>query len=318
MTLTELRYIVALDKERHFGRAAERCFVSQPTLSVALRKFEGQLGITVFERQRGEVKPTPIGQRIIAQARKVLAESQLIEAIASEDQDPLSGRLRLGVIYTIGPYLLPRLIPTLRSSAPRMPLLIEENFTSELSAQLRRNELDLIIVAEPFAPPAVNTWALYDEDFVVALPLDHPWTAKPSIDAKLLAQDNLLLLGPGHCFRDQVIAQCPDCADRPDTDEPFAGSSLETIRHMVASGLGITVLPLTSINPETDQGQLLATRPFRGSAPTRRITLAWRRSFPRPEAVTAVHDAILASQLRGVRWLDRSNPQEKGNPHVQI
>ncbi len=310
MTLTELRYIIALDKERHFGRAAERSFVSQPTLSVALRKFEDQIGVTVFERQRGKVKPTPIGERIIEQARRVLAEAQMLESIASEGQDELSGRLRLGAIYTVGPYLLPRLIPALKQVAPNMPLAIEENYTSVLSAMLSRNELDLIIVAEPFSPPGVSTWPLYDEAFVVAMPPQHPWAKRASIDTRELADENLLLLGPGHCFRDQVIESCPDCAKVTDDEEPLAGGSLETIRHMVASGLGITVLPQATVNPDTDHGQLLATRPFAGAPPTRRITLAWRRTFPRMQAIRAVHDAIVASQMRGVSWVPDAQPSE--------
>ncbi|RZO84630.1 MAG: hydrogen peroxide-inducible genes activator [Oceanococcus sp.] len=310
MTLTELRYIIALDKERHFGRAAERSFVSQPTLSVALRKFEDQLGVTVFERQRGKVKPTPIGERIIEQARRVLAEAQLLESIASEGQDELSGRLRLGAIYTVGPYLLPRLIPELKQVAPNMPLAIEENYTSVLSAMLSRNELDLIIVAEPFSPAGVSTWALYDEAFVVAMPPQHPWAERASIGTSELADENLLLLGPGHCFRDQVIESCPDCAKVTDDEEPLAGGSLETIRHMVASGLGITVLPQATVNPDTDHGQLLTTRPFAGTPPTRRITLAWRRTFPRMQAIRAVHDAIVASQMQGVSWISDAQPSE--------
>ncbi len=310
MTLTELRYIAALDRERHFGRAAERCFVSQPTLSVALRKFEDRLGITVFERQHGEVKPTPIGERIITQARKVLAEAQLIESIATQGQDELSGRLRLGAIYTVGPYLLPRLIPQLKRNAPGMPLLIEENFTSVLSTQLRRNELDLILIAEPFAPPGICTWPLYDEPFVVAMPPDHPWTRQASVSSAQLAEDRLLLLGPGHCFRDQVIDSCPDCMQHADEEEQLAGSSLETIRHMVASGLGVTVLPQSSVSAETDRDQLLVTRPFRDRQPSRRISLAWRRSFPRPKAIESVHDAILASPLGGVKWLPDSKPTQ--------
>lgn len=310
MTLTELRYIVALDRERHFGRAAERCFVSQPTLSVAIRKLEGQLGVTLFERQRGEVKPTPTGERVLAQARKVLAEAELIDAIAKEGQDELTGRLRLGAIYTVGPYLLPRLVPTLKRAAPTMPLVIEENFTSVLSAQLKRNELDLIVVAAPYAPPGVRTWALYDEEFVVAMPPEHPWAERESIGTNELAGENLLLLGPGHCFRDQVIESCHDCEARDEDEEPLAGSSLETIRHMVASGLGITVLPRTSLNPETDSGQLLVTRPFSGKAPTRRVILAWRRSFPRIKAIEAVRQAIMDSSLSGVTWLSNDKPTE--------
>lgn len=307
MTLTELRYIVALDKERHFGRAAERCFVSQPTLSVALRKFEDELCITVFERQRGKVRPTPTGLQIIQQARKVLAEARQLESIASEGQDELKGRLRLGAIYTVGPYLLPRLIPALKQTAPAMPLVIEENYTHELEAQLHRNELDVIIVAEPFTPNGVRRWPLYDEPFVVAMPTQHPWAQREAIAPNALAEDNLLLLGPGHCFRDQVIASCPNCAQVPDeADEPLAGGSLETIRHMVASGLGITVLPQSSLRPEFDSHDLLITRPFSGQPPTRRICMAWRRSFPRIKAIQAVHSAILQSGMRGVSWLSQA------------
>ncbi len=311
MTLTELRYIVALDRERHFGRAAERCFVSQPTLSVALRKFEEQLGITVFERQRGQVKPTPTGQRIIEQARKVLVESEMLAAIASEGKDELKGRLRVGAIYTVAPYLLPPLIPALKQIAPQMPLVIEENYTSELDLQLRRNELDVIIIAEPFSGNGINTWALYDEAFVVAMPAQHPWEERSSIAPDALADENLLLLGPGHCFRNQVIESCPNCAQISDeADEPMAGSSLETIRHMVASGLGVTVLPQSSLGAELGYGDLLVTRPFAGTAPTRRISLAWRRSFPREKAIQALRQAVLQSRMHGVSWLPQAQISE--------
>mgnify|MGYP000265307371 CR=1 FL=1 len=308
MTLTELRYLIALDRERHFGRAAERCFVSQPTLSVAIRKLEDQLGIALFERQRGEVGPTPIGRRIIDQARRVLDEADQIKAIAAEGQDELSGRLRLGAIYTVGPYLLPRLVPALRASAPKMPLLIEEGFTSDLGAQLKRNELDLIILAAPFAPPGICSWDLYDEPFVVAVPPEHAWASRERIHTDQLAGEHLLLLGPGHCFRDQVVAACPECEQVPEDGEPYAGSSLETIRHMVASGLGITVLPQTAVRAESDP--LLTIRPFAEPEPHRRIMLVWRRSFPRPAAVRAVRDAILASGLDAVNWLKDATPTE--------
>lgn len=303
MTLTELRYLVALDRERHFGRAAERCFVSQPTLSVAVRKLEDELGIALFERQRGEVGPTPIGRRIVEQARRVLDEAEQIKAIAAEGQDELSGRLRLGAIYTVGPYLLPRLVPALHRSAPKMPLLIEEGFTTELGAKLKRNELDLIILAAPFSVPGGAHWDLYDEPFVVAMSPQHPWAQQASIPSEELAGQQLLLLGPGHCFRDQVIAACPDCEHVPLDGESFAGSSLETIRHMVASGLGVTVLPQTAVRADRDEDQLLCIRPFSGRVPQRRIMLVWRKSFPRPAAVRAVRDAILESGLDGVSWL---------------
>ena len=201
MTLTELRYLVNLDKERHFGRAAERSFVSQPTLSVAVKKLEDQLGVILFERNRGEARPTPVGERIIAQARRVLAEAALIDDIAKQGGDELSGPLRLGAIYTVGPYLLPNLVPLLHQRAPLMPLMIEENFTVVLLEQLRANELDVVIVAQPIDRQGLSTWAVYDEPFVALLPPDHRWSSEAAIPSKKLAEEKLLLLGPGHCFR---------------------------------------------------------------------------------------------------------------------
>lgn len=306
MTLTELRYLIALAKERHFGRAAERSFVSQPTLSVAVKKLEDELGVALFERHRGEARPTPVGERVIEQARRVLAEAETLTAVAQQGRDELEGSLRLGVIYTVGPYLLPHLIPHLREHAPKMPLIIDENFTAVLSRQLRQNELDAIIIALPFSQPGVEIWPLYDEPFVVVLPQGHPWTARDAIAANDLAAENLLLLGPGHCFRDQVLEACPDCQETDvEGHRPVAGSSLETIRHMVASGLGITVLPKSSTHNEPDESPLLVTRPFAGETPSRRIALAWRRSFPRPKAIEVLHRAILDCELNGVHFIDQ-------------
>lgn len=300
MTLTELRYLTALDKERHFGRAARRSFVSQPTLSVAVRKIEDELGVTVFERSRGEARITPIGRQIIDQACRVLGEVATLESIAEQGRDELKGALRLGVIYTVGPYLLPKLIPQLRADAPDMPLVLEENFATVLSQQLHNNELDAIVVALPFADSNLSTWPVYDESFVVAMPKDHAWTAKRQIPVNDLAVEDLLLLGPGHCFRDQVLSACTDCRDPESERLPRAGSSLETIRHMVASGLGITVLPESSTTAESPW---LATRPFAGNAPGRRIVIAWRKHFPRPRAIAALRDAIVANSPDGVQPL---------------
>ena len=240
-----------------------------------------------------------------------MAEAHLLESIAKQGQDELSGSLRLGAIYTVAPYLLPALVPALKETAPNMPLVIEENYTSALSAQLSRNELDVIVVAEPYSQAGVCSWPLYEENFVVAVPPQHAWAKKSSISPKALSQENLLLLGPGHCFRDQVIDSCPDCARMSDeADQPFSGSSLSTIRHMVASGLGITVLPQSAINAETDHGQLLVTLPFSGKSPTRRISLVWRRSFPRIDAIHAVREALLQSKMVGVSWLPTSTIKE--------
>jgi LysR family transcriptional regulator, hydrogen peroxide-inducible genes activator len=309
MTLTELRYLVALDKERHFGRAAERSFVSQPTLSVALKKLEDQLGVTLFERNRGEARPTPVGERIIAQARRVLAEAALVEDIARQGHDELTGALRLGAIYTVGPYLLPALVPLLRRRAPLMPLVIEENFTAVLLEQLRGNELDAVLVAHPVEADGLQTWPLYDEPFVALLPPDHRWSGEGAIPSRKLAEEKLLLLGPGHCFRDQVIEACPKCVD-PDTDgpRPHTGSSLETIRHMVASGLGITVVPRSSVENRPNEPSLLVSRPLARPEPTRRIVLAWRKTFPRVKAIAALRGAILASGMKGVQFLPQAQP----------
>ena len=314
MTLTELRYLVNLDKERHFGRAAERSFVSQPTLSVALKKLEAELGVTLFERNRGEARPTPVGERIIEQARRVLGEAARVEDLANEGRNELLGPLRFGAIYTVGPYLLPRLVPTLRARAPDMPLVVEENFTAVLLEQLRDNELDAALMALPIDDAGLATWALYDEEFVVLVPPEHEWASARSIAAAELATQNLLLLGPGHCFREQVIDACPNCVDQTQSGpRPVTGSSLETIRHMVASGLGITVVPRSSVENRPDEPGNLLPKPFAKPAPERRIALVWRRAYPRMRAIEALRDGVLRSQMAGVRFVDAAATPEPAN-----
>ena len=306
MTLTELRYIVAVAKEHHFGHAAATCFVSQPTLSVAVRKLEDELGVILFERAKGKVRVTPVGEQIIGQARKVLAEVSAIGELARQGADPLATPLRLGAIYTVGPYLLPHLVPVLREQAPQMPLLFEENYTGGLTERLQRGELDVIIVSLPFDEPGIKTHPLYDEPFVVLLPAGHPWNQDERIDLARLPQENVLMLGAGHCFRDQILSLCPGCArgaPASGSRETVEGSSLETIRHMVASGLGITILPCTSAGAGRYSERLVTIRRFSAAAPKRRIALAWRSTFPRKQAVQAVHDAVLASGLTCVEML---------------
>ena len=305
MTLTELRYIVAVARERHFGRAAETCFVSQPTLSVAVKKLEDELGLTLFERGPGEVSVTPAGRRIIEQAQRVLEEASRIRELAAAGKDPLAGPLRLGAIYTIGPYLLPKLIPILRRTAPAMQLLIQENFTHRLSEELRSGEVDVILVARPFEAPGVMTRPVYDEPFMVAVPKGHPWENRKRITSEELTNESLLLLGEGHCFRDQVLEICHTVRSRERS--PLArtveGGSLETIRQMVAGGVGVTVLPATSTATSGGSSDLIRILPFARPAPTRRVGLAWRRSFPRPEAIEALRKAILATNLPQVEKL---------------
>lgn len=310
MTLTELRYIVAVANERHFGRAAETCFVSQPTLSVAVRKLEEELGVTLFERGKGDVRITPIGERVVAQAQRVLEEVSAIRLLAQQGEDPLAQPLRLGAIHTIGPYLLPQLVPILRERAPKMPLLLQENYTAVLREQLKRGELDVILLSLPFEVPGIVTEPLYEEPFVVLIPSSHPWNQLQAIEARQIAQENVLLLGPGHCFREQVLELCPECthsAATGDVHRSLESSSLETIRHMVASGLGISVLPCTSAGAGRYSERLIAIRRFVPPAPTRTVALAWRSSFPRREAVEVVRQAVLESGLTCVKMLSTAD-----------
>lgn len=295
MTLTELRYIVTLAQERHFGRAAERCFVSQPTLSVAVKKLEEELGVALFERSKSTVQVTPLGEKIVEQAQRVLEQTSVIKELANAGKDQLASPLRLGAIYTIGPYLFPHLVPELRRGAPQMPLYIEEGFTGNLRRKLRSGELDAIIVALPFTETDVLTKALYDEEFEVLMPADHPWAEREVVHKEELLKERLLLLGEGHCFRDQILEACPAISQKlasPNNTLTAEGGSLETIRHMVASKLGITVLPRSAIGTVHYESGLLVSRPFAPPAPSRTVAIAWRASFPRPKAIDAVTEAI--------------------------
>lgn len=310
MTLTELRYIVAVARERHFGRAAEACFVSQPTLSVAIKKLEEELDLKIFERGGNEVSVTPLGEAIVRQAQSVLEQAAAIKEIAKRGKDPLNGPLRLGIIYTIGPYLLPELVKHAIAMTPQMPLMLQENFTVKLLDMLRTGELDCAIMAEPFPDTGLATAALYDEPFLVAVPASHPLAGRQSIGSEELKRETMLLLGTGHCFRDQVLEVCPEFArfssDAEGIRKSFEGSSLETIRYMVAAGMGITVVPQLSVRTwDRSEGpnQQVVYLPFDAPVPTRRVVLAWRRSFTRYEAIAALRNAVYACQLDGVTRL---------------
>ncbi|AXS78575.1 hydrogen peroxide-inducible genes activator [Dechloromonas sp. HYN0024] len=300
MTLTEMRYIVALARERHFGKAADACHVSQPTLSVALKKVEGQLGSALFERGASDVRITPLGERIVAQARRVLEEAVRLEEIAEATGDPLSGQLRVGIIYTIAPYLLPQLIPALNREAPKMPLFLKEDFTANLIPALKAGELDVIVIALPFGEPGLVAQPVYHEPFRVVVPASHPWASRSEVDGDELDGQNLLLLGQGNCFRDQVLESCPRLSAPDALEHSLEGSSLETIRHMVASGAGVAVMPSTAADPLIDKEALVRVLPFAGSSPKRTVGLVWRVTFPRPQAIDAVRAALLSCQLPGV------------------
>jgi LysR family hydrogen peroxide-inducible transcriptional activator len=300
MNLNELRYAVAVARTRNFRRAAESCFVTQPALSLAIRKLEDELGVQLFERSRVEVSLTPVGARIIEQAQRVLEEAGRIPEIAHQGRDQLSGTLKLGLIYTVAPYLLPELIPVLHRKAPQMPLELEENLTSQLDLLLRSGRIDVAILALPFDVPNVATLPLYDEPFNVVVPIDHAWAKRSAIRADELPGEKVLMLASGHCFSDQVIEACPEL--HKEGREVLQGNSLETIRNMVASGLGITVLPASADGPRY-RSPLLKVIPFKAPPPSRRIALAWRKSFVRDKAVALLADAIRATKIPGARFL---------------
>ena len=305
MTLTELRDIVAVAREKHFGRAAEACFVSQPTLSVAIKKLEEELDVKLFERGTNEVSVTPLGEEIVRQAQAVIEQAAAIKEIAKRGKDPVSGPLRLGVIYTIGPYLLPDLVKLAIERVPQMPLMLQENFTVKLLDMLRTGELDAAIMAEPFPDAGLAVAPLYDEPFMVAVPRSHPLARRKRISAEELKQETMLLLGTGHCFRDHVLEVCPEYArfssDAEGIRKSFEGSSLETIKYMVSSGMGVTVVPQLSV-PKDAQAHIVYI-PFTPPAPTRRVVLAWRRTFTRYEAIAALRNIIYACELPGVKRL---------------
>lgn len=300
MTLTDLRYIVALARERHFGRAAERCFVSQPTLSVAIKKLEEELGVALFERASGDIQPTPVGAQIVAQAERALLEADRIKDIAAQGKDPLAGELRLGAIYTVGPYLLPRLVPLLHRRAPQMTLVLQENFTDRLLEALRRGEMDVIIIALPHEEVGLVSLPVYDEPFRAVAPAGHAWKREQEIQPVCLLDEPLLMLSAGNCFRDQVLDLCAHAATARDrTPRILEGSSLETLRQMVASGMGVTVMPSSAADP-LQNDRALQIHHFTAPEPVRHVGLVWRSSFPRSKVIDVLRDAMLDSALPGV------------------
>ena len=333
MTLTELKYIVAVAREKHFGKAAEACHVSQPTLSLAIKKLEEELDLKLFERSATEVTVTPLGSEVVLQAQSVLEQALHIKEIAKRGKDPLAGTLKLGVIYTIGPYLLPDLVKNIIAKTPQMPLMLQENFTVKLLELLRTGELDCAILAEPFPDTNLAVAPLYDEPFLAAMPANHPFAKQDAVTVEQLKAETMLLLGTGHCFRDHVLEVCPEFArfsGEPSSHstsnsvgirKSFEGSSLETIKHMVAAGMGVTLVPRLSVpssalvenssnkkkaKPQAEDA-LVIYRPItddkRALPPTRRVVLVWRRSFTRYEAIAALRNAIYACELLGVTRL---------------
>lgn len=288
MTLTELRYLVALAEQQHFGRAAEICCVSQPTLSMAIRKLEENLEVLLFERSKSGIRATTMGEQIIAQAQRIVAQADAITALAEADKDQLGGDLKLGAILSLGPYLLPQLIPQLRLIAKSLRLDLYEGYTEDLRNKLRAGELDAILVAQPFSEQDIVTQDLYYEPLLLVMPPMHSLAARNQISVNDLNGQTFIVLKDGHCLREQMLAIFPQLQNEGGANI-IESSSVETLRHMVAIGLGVSVLPSSAAISST--AHALTARPLQ-SAPTRKIALAWRASFPRHKAIDAVRRAI--------------------------
>jgi LysR family hydrogen peroxide-inducible transcriptional activator len=297
MTLVELQYVVTLAQTRHFGRAAALCCVNQPTLSMAIRKLEEQLGVVLFERSKKGIKATDIGEQIIAQAQKIIAQTDAITALAAADKQQLCGTLTLGSIFTFGPYVLPQIMMQLRLIASQIQLHTYEGYPADLRQKLRAGELDAILISHSFSEPDILTQEVYVEPMLVALPPNHALAAKKIITAEDLHEQTFLLLNEKQCLREQMLA-----AYQPCEKNILECSSLETLRHMISMGFGISILPASALNSSLYSQQGLVARPLQHKA-ERKILLAWRASFPRHKAIDALRRAI---QLG--RWQYTTSP----------
>lgn len=285
MNLRDLRYLVALADSGNFARAANTCHVSQPTLSMQIKKLEDQLGVQLFERTSKRAVPTMAAKEIIAQARVVLAEADQLRALARGAGDPFTGPLRLGVIPTLGPYLLPHLLPKIRAAYPQLRLYMREALTAELLAQLRAGKLDACLVALPIDEHGLEHEPLFREPFMAALPAQHPLAKKKKLRQADLIGEQILLLEEGHCLRDQTLAVC---GARRGSDDDYPATSLETLRQMVAAGIGITLMPALATRTSAIGKRLLVFRPFADSTPNRLIALVWRRGYARVAVLHAL------------------------------
>jgi LysR family hydrogen peroxide-inducible transcriptional activator len=290
MNLKDLKYLVALADTGHFGRAAQRTFVSQPTLSAQLKKLEEYLGVKLVERHPKNVQLTEVGKQIVARARQMLSGGDEILALARNNTDPLSGKLKIALIPTIGPYLLPRIMQKLRKALPQLGLMLYEHQTGELLKRLKDGEIDLGILALPIDQDGLESRRLYREEFTVALPSDNPLAQKPSIRAADLKGQTLLLLEDGHCLRDQALEVCSRIDVREAED--FRATSLETLRHMVVAGLGVTLMPELAVESPFGSQRGLVIRQFTKPAPARTVGAVWRKSTTRGTAIDAVCDIV--------------------------
>lgn len=282
MNIRDLKYLVALADHQHFGKAAEACFVSQPTLSAQLKKLENELGVQLFERANKRFLITPAGTALISQAKIILKETRHLQEMAKQMQDPLAGMFRLGLIPTIGPYLLPHILPAIKQYLPNLELFLYEEKTTILLEQLNQGLIDAVILALPIEDNQLSMAPLFQEPFWVALPSAHPLTRKKKLRLEDLNNENLLLLAEGHCLRDQALEICHHTGVT--INASYQASSLETLRFMVASNAGITLLPALAIKNDP----AIAIRPLSPQMPTRNIGMLWRKMSTRNDANTAI------------------------------
>ncbi|MEE4173218.1 MAG: LysR substrate-binding domain-containing protein [Xanthomonadales bacterium] len=278
MNLRALKYFVTLAEIKHFSRAAEACFVSQPTLSTQIRKLEEELGVQLVERAPRKVQLTPVGEEIAARARHVLRDVAQIEAAARRSRDPETGTLRLGLFPTLAPYLLPHVVPRIRSRFPELRLELAEEKTADILSLLDNGDLDAALLALPVEDDRLDRIELFDEPFVLAMPRGHPLASRERIATKDLEGAELLLLEDGHCLRDHALEVCSLSGARERVD--FHATSMETLRQMVAADVGVTLMPALSVAPPIAETQNLVLRPFEEPAPHRVIALVWRKSSP--------------------------------------
>jgi LysR family hydrogen peroxide-inducible transcriptional activator len=290
MNIRDLQYLVALAQHRHFGRAADASFVSQPTLSTQIKKLEDELGVSLVERAPRNVLLTEVGAEIARRARGILAEVDQIKSIAQRTRDPESGSLRLGIFPTLGPYLLPHIVPLVRERYPRLELLLREEKSDQILHMLREGSLDAGILALPLHDDSLHTEFLFEESFVLAVPEQHALTQSRKLTMDDLADQSLLLLEDGHCMRDQALEVCHMAGATEKTG--FRATSLETLRQMVAANVGITLLPALSVKPPVAQtGQVRLLR-FAEPAPSRRIAMVWRKSSAAGAFLQGVADVV--------------------------
>ncbi|HMB56551.1 MAG TPA: DNA-binding transcriptional regulator OxyR [Arenimonas sp.] len=276
MNLRDLRYLIALADLRHFGRAAAACHVSQPTLSTQIRKLEDELGTALVERAPRQVMLTPAGTDIVERARRVIAEVEQMRETARRTTDPEAGSVRLGLFPTLAPYLLPHVVPDIRARFPRLELLLVEEKTEVLLGMLRAGRLDAAVLALPLHEDWLEVDFLFEEPFVLALPASHPLAGHRQLKLAELSDQHLLLLEDGHCLRDQALEVCTLAG--AGEKEGFRATSLETLRQMVAAGVGITLLPMLAVKPPVPISDNIQLLPFRNPPPTRRLAMVWRRS----------------------------------------